>query len=207
MRNECRNALFIRAAVPNLEHLRQGHELFGNFRVRSSALGVAHVFGLGTVPRVTVFLANKRSGVTGQDVWLGLLALRNTPTTGMSSSPVESLMSRQTRTPLNVSSKPLQPRVIDRHKVDTEISEKQSQQRRFYNRTAKPMYCLNPSDYVWIQLEPADQALGKSQPWVRGTVKERTSNLICLSDGTIVSRNRRYLRPAVSLFELLTTTH
>ena len=56
-----------------------------------------------------------KSGVTGQDVWLGLLALRNTPTTGMSSSPVERLMSRQTRTPLNVSSKPLQPRVIDRH--------------------------------------------------------------------------------------------
>ena len=110
-------------------------------------------------------------------------------------------MSRQTHTPLNVSSKPLQPRVIDRHKVDTEISEKQSQQRTFYNRTAKPMYCLNPSDYVWIQLEPADKTLGKSQPWVRGTVKERISNrsyLICLSDGTILMRNRRMLRPAVS---------
>ena len=45
------------------------------------------------------------------DVWKAILDWRNTPTENMSSSPVQSLMSRRTRTLLPTASQLLKPKV------------------------------------------------------------------------------------------------
>ena len=54
----------------------------------------------------------RKAEMAGTDPWLAILDHRNTPTEGMTSSPVQRLMSRRTRTLLPAKDNQLKPKVV-----------------------------------------------------------------------------------------------
>ena len=127
--------------------------------------------------------------VSGNDFYLALLNVRNTPQEGYNTSPAQRMMSRSTKTLLPVSTSLLKPHMIQ-NTMDT-ILKKQAKQQRYYNRGAKTLEQLHKGDKV--KLQPF--TLGK-EDWVDGQViKEvRPRSYEVQADGKAYVRNRRHLR-------------
>ena len=75
---------------------------------------------------------------SGGDIWLSILAHRNTPTTGMSTSPVQRLFNRRTKTQLPTHQDLLQPEVMPCEEIQAEYQEAQAKQKEHYDKTATP---------------------------------------------------------------------
>ena len=85
----------------------------------------------------------------GQDFQLSLLAWRNTPSEGLSSSPAQRLLGRRTLTTLPINTAQLAERYQDQE------SEKMKQQKRkqqsYYDRSSKALFKLKTGDVVRIK--------------------------------------------------------
>ena len=127
--------------------------------------------------------------VSGNDFYLALLNVRNTPQEGYNMSPAQRMMSRSTKTLLPVSTSLLKPHVVQ-NTMDI-ILKKQAKQQHYYNRGAKTLEQLHKGDRV--KLQPF--TLGKKD-WADGqVVKEvRPRSYEVQSDGKVYIRNRRHLR-------------
>ena len=127
--------------------------------------------------------------VSGNDFYLALLNVRNTPQEGYNTSPAQRMISRNTKTLLPVSASLLKPHVAQ-NTMDS-ILKKQDKQQRYYNRGAKTLEQLHQGDRV--KLQPF--TLGKKD-WADGqVVKEvRPRSYEVQVDGKAYIRNRRHLR-------------
>lgn len=125
------------------------------------------------------------------DAYLTLLALRNTPTQGLDTSPAQRLMSHRTKTLLPTTANLLRPQVTeDQHQKLLFNKERQA---KYYNLGARALAMLNPSDTVRIyhgSKKTKDQELLKVS-WLYEVVPK---------DGKSLCRNRVHLRSLQSSF-------
>lgn len=121
----------------------------------------------------------------GEDVNLAVLEWRNTPQDNIGSQ-VQLLMGRRTRTHLPTAHTLLQPQLVPENTLG-QLEERQKQQEKFYNRTAKSLPKLKPGDVV---------RMSTNQGW-RPAVVQRHAKLprsyIVHSAGRDYRRNRRDL--------------
>ncbi|XP_068749296.1 uncharacterized protein [Montipora capricornis] len=128
----------------------------------------------------------------GDDFHLGLLAIRNTPSQGIGSSPAQRLMNRRTRTLLPTTSTLLEPRSLSTKQEREKLKDVKKMQARYYNAHAKGLPPLHEGDTV--RLKPFQ--LGQKE-WKKGAVVERLderSYEIETADGSTYRRNRIHLR-------------
>ena len=133
----------------------------------------------------------KKTLKTGEDPYLAILNLRNTPQQGIDLSPAQRLMGRRTKTLLPTNANLLRP-----EHATPEIAEKlkfqQTKQQFHYNKTAKPLRPLQEGDIV--RAKPYQ--LNKSS-WEKATVTKRLdqrSYEIETDNGVTLRRNRAQLR-------------
>ena len=126
---------------------------------------------------------------SGNDFYLALLNIRNTPQEGHNSSPAQRLMNRRTKTTLPTSTSLLKPYVPEN--TDTNIARKQLKQQWYYNKGAKELGQLRKGDRVKVQ----PFGLGKKK-WIDGEVKKevRPRSYEVEANGRIYIRNRKHLR-------------
>ena len=127
-----------------------------------------------------------------EEPYLAILDYRNTPTQGMESSPVQPLMNRRTKTLIPTAAALLHPKVADRDKEIRELKNRQKQQMKYYNRTAKDLPKLEEGDV--IRMKPF--RLGKKN-WDKAMVTARLderSYTVETPDGRSYRRNRCHLK-------------
>ena len=122
------------------------------------------------------------SRVSGNDFYLALLDVRNTPQEGFHSSPAQRMMNRRTRTTLPVSTSLLKPHVPE--STMQSIRRNQAKQRHYYNRGAKSLEQLRQGDRVKLQPFTPGQ-----REWVDGQVVKEIQ-----AGGKVYIRSRRHLR-------------
>ena len=132
------------------------------------------------------------------DPYLSILAYRNTPTNGMTSSPVQRLMSRRTRTVLPSTVKLLKPEVP---KAANELKAAKNRQAFYYNKNAKDLQPLKPGEIVRMKPTTGQQKVWRKAVVVQATSEPR-SYKVRTADGAVYRRNRRHLtctaEPAMS---------
>ena len=132
------------------------------------------------------------------DTYLALLALRNTPTQGLDTSPAQRLTSHRTKTLLTTTANLLHPQVTeDQYQKLLFNKERQA---KYYNRGARALAMLNPSDTVRMyhgSKKTKDQELLKAS--LRSQVSTWSYEVVP-EDGKSLCRNRVHLRSLQSSF-------
>ena len=134
----------------------------------------------------------RKTHKTGQDQYLALLAIRNTPSQGIGRSPAQRLMNRRTRTLLPTTDALLHPRTADKDTEMTKIKSEQDRQAFYYNRKARNLPSLKEGDNV--RMKPF---IVGDKEWRKATVKERLderSYQVETKEGNTYRRNRIHLR-------------
>ena len=129
----------------------------------------------------------RKTSMAGEDYYMALLELRNTPITGTNFSPAELLMSRRLRSILPVVKSQLMPRVAEGARE--QLLEGKLNMKFFHDRSAKDLPPLNSGDTCRIRV-------GKT--WEPAVVKEEhekpRSYNVTTGDGREYRRNRSHLR-------------
>jgi hypothetical protein len=128
----------------------------------------------------------RKAGHVGQDPNIALLEYRNTPVSGMLMSPAQLLMSRRLKDKLPTAAKLLNPAIVQNpQKI---LIGRQRQQKRFYDRGAKPLRKHNIGDSVRVRL-------GKT--WDPAVIVEEhpapRSYRVTTQDGQTYRRNRKFI--------------
>ena len=162
-----------------------------HFQHEPSSPGNAKSNGAAEAAVKVVKRMMKRSRAAGEDPYLGLLNIRNTPQEGMDTSPAQRLMSRRTRTVVPTASALLQPQQNQDQKEKLEAKKAKAAERFTGRRTLRP---LNVGDCVRIQ--PIDRT---NQAWKKAVVRSSVtprSYEVEAEDGAVYRRNRQFLRVA-----------
>ena len=126
---------------------------------------------------------------SNDDIYLALLAHRNTPQTTHETSPAQRLFNRRTKTPLPVSEKLLQPKINPQ--ANKRIQQRQQLQKKYHDRGAKELSPLRKGEVV--RLQPT--RIGEKK-WKRGIVVRkagiRSYEVQC--KGYTYTRNRKFIR-------------
>ena len=93
---------------------------------------------------------------SGDDAYLALLAVRNTPQTTHETSPAQRLLNRRTKSTIPVSETLLQPKI--NKKVDERIRKRQETQKKYHDRGAKE---LDPEKWSVYSQRTATKRNGK----------------------------------------------
>lgn len=128
-----------------------------------------------------------------QDPYLALLDWRNTPTEILSSSPVQRLFGRRTKTRLPTSNQLLKPKLPE--EVSQKLKLQKAKESLYYNKGAKELEELCPGDIV--RLQPSTSQYGKKKDWTQARVEGKVdirSYQVRTEDGRVYRRNRRHLR-------------
>lgn len=132
------------------------------------------------------------------DAYLALLALRNTPTQGLDTSPAQRLMRHRTKTLLPTTANLLRPRVTeDQHQKLLFNKERQA---KYYSRGARALAMLNPSDTVRMY---HGSKKTKDQELLKASLRSQVSTWsyeVLPEDGKSLCRNRVHLRSLQSSF-------
>ncbi|XP_056017006.1 uncharacterized protein LOC130053652 [Ostrea edulis] len=88
---------------------------------------------------------------TGDDVYLSLLDLRNTPRDNDTGSPSQRLMGRRAKTRLPITTKLRQPSYIAPETVTSKLMDYRSKQKQYYDQGTKKREELKPGDSVRIK--------------------------------------------------------
>ena len=124
---------------------------------------------------------------SGQDGYLALLELRNTPSEILNSSPAQRLFARRTRTQVLIARSLLKPSVVQ---TRPGLQEGKRKQTRYYNRGATELAELKPEQIV--RFRPPG-----SRTWVKAQVDKHAdicSYSVRTEDGRKYRRNRRAIR-------------
>nr|XP_029715860.1 uncharacterized protein K02A2.6-like [Aedes albopictus] len=130
----------------------------------------------------------KRCHQDGSDVNLALLLSRNTPRNDNIPSPNERLLGRLTRSTLPVTTKILQPKVVEG--VKDALCKERQLQKQYADRGARNPAELEPGDKVMVQNTTSKQ-------WFPGEVMSKCEfdRSYLVSDGErILRRNTQYVR-------------
>jgi hypothetical protein len=124
------------------------------------------------------------------DLNLAILEWRNTPTSGMQSSPVQRLMSRRTRTRVPVVNELLFPQ-LQSQVVDKIESRKENIKWR-YNKTARELSELEVGQMVRMKVHPER----RGDIWKPGIITRRVGfrSYLVNMDGREYRRNRRHIK-------------
>lgn len=130
----------------------------------------------------------------GEDPYIGLLNLRNTPHEGVGTSPAQKLLGRRTKTLLPTTHANLANEQISLSKESAKLED---QKYRTAARAAQrpELKPLVPGDRVYVQ--PLVQPLNKRQEWKPAVVAGRhgpRSYEVIQDNGHNLIRNRRFLR-------------
>ncbi len=131
----------------------------------------------------------KKCLVDKQDMYLGLLAMQNTPTEGMDSSPSQRQMGRHTRTTLPIIDRALNHQSMKNYKPDI---DKRKARAASYHTEKRSLPVLEPGQKTAIQpIAP------NNHTWTQGTVQKQIdarSYEVKTDAGAILRRNRKMLR-------------
>ena len=105
---------------------------------------------------------------TDGDLYLAVLALRNTPTEAMDTSPAQRLLGRRCETQLPTTTELLKPQSIQAETVKRQTRNKQLRQAKYYNRGTRDLPPLEEGDIV--RMRPF--RLGQ-KAWDKATVTKR----------------------------------
>lgn len=131
-----------------------------------------------------------KAKASGTPALKSILEYRNTPVDDFA-SPAQLLMGRQLRSILPVTNGQLLPKTIDPRAVVAKRRQQQESQKRFYDRSSRPLPPLGPGDPVFIQTKPG----GDWQPGrVIAAEKAPRSFKVQTDEGRLYRRNRRFLR-------------
>ena len=165
----------------------QFHTFVDDWGMTHSTTSPYHHQANGKVERANQTVRHMLEKVNGNitKFYYGLLQLRNTPNPDV--SPGQRLMSRRTATKLPTSNPLLQPQVVTNSQVKANIKERHEKSKRYYNRKARNMEPLRPSDTIRMRMgnkwKPAQLTpVQPSQP--------RSYNLET-EDGKLWRRNRK----------------
>lgn len=133
----------------------------------------------------------KKAAHAGEDKWEAILAWRNTPTEGLSSSPAQRLLSRRTRTFLPSHASLLKPEVMQG--VLPLKRAKGMVSKQHYDRHAHDMPPIIQGDTVRVLLRPNEPA----GTWSLGICIDQLSDRSyeVLVRDKVYRRNRRHIRP------------
>ena len=133
----------------------------------------------------------KKTATTGEDPYLAILNIRNTPQQGVGLSPSQRLLGRRTKTLL-----PTTEGLLKTMHSTSDIADKlklqQARQQFYYNRTAKPLKPLQEGEVVRAQPYRIND-----KSWRKATVNKRLderSYEILTDEGVTLRRNRSHLR-------------
>ena len=195
-------AHFARYGIPDVVVSDNGPQFSSNeFQDFSKKWGFQHVTSSPRYPQSNGLAENAvktvkrlmtRAKIAKKDAYLSLLDLRNTPTQGMTTSPMERLMSRKAKTLLPMKEELLEPR-LNHETSSQERKHLKERQSWYYNSNAKDLPPLNAGDFVRVQPE------GKGQQWRRATVvcqneQKPRSYTVETETGQTLERNRRHLK-------------
>ncbi|KAK3527067.1 hypothetical protein QTP86_008648 [Hemibagrus guttatus] len=121
------------------------------------------------------------------DPYLSLLEYRNSPVDGFK-SPSQLLMSRRLRSTLPNTNQQLLPKVISCKHVRSKRMHQQQHQKRYYDRSARPLPQLNEGQAVRVQ----ERGYWKPATVIRAANTERSYH-VRPSDGLEYRRNRHHL--------------
>ena len=88
----------------------------------------------------------KKARRDGEDQYLALLNIRNTPTQGMNSSPAQRLLGRRTKTTVPTTHTLLQPSTTSQHQTSQMLKQSQDRQAKYYNRSSKDLPSLQEGE-------------------------------------------------------------
>ena len=129
----------------------------------------------------------KKAKEAGNDEYSALLEFRKTPISGLSESPAQLLMGRHLRSCLPMLPWTLEPE--NDAQVKEKLVERQAGQKRYYDKSSKPLPPLKPNDHVRYR----DGSIWKPAI-VMSTHAAPHSYIIQTFNGTILRRNRRHLK-------------
>ena len=131
----------------------------------------------------------KKAQRDNKDLWLSLLDYRNTPTTGMQTSPAQRLMSRRTKILVSISTNLLYLEVPEG--VQHQIQRKSQMAKIYHDRNVKVLPDLEIGQEVRLAL------LQRGRPWKAGNCVEKLSDrsYMVKADGELFRRNRHDLKP------------
>ena len=194
-------AHFARHGIPDTVVSDNGPQFSSEeFKSFSKKWGFTHVTSSPRYPQSNGLAENAvktvkrlmtRAKVVQGDVYLSLLDFRNTPTQGMSTSPMERLMSRRARTLLPIDETLLQPKL--NQETGKERIQMKEKQKKYYNRNAKDLPPLLTGDVVRIEPEAKGQQWGKAKVISQNEYRPR-SYKVETEAGQILDRNRRHLK-------------
>ena len=121
---------------------------------------------------------------------LAILEYRNTPVDGMK-SPAELIFGRQLRSILPTIQQHLRQKEINPSAVMARRKYQQLQQKKYYDRNAKPLQPLQTNDKVYLQLTGEKWQPAK----ITNTGENPRSYIVETDNGNTYRRNRRFLRP------------
>ena len=93
----------------------------------------------------------KKCEATGDDFYLAMLDVRNTPRDDTTGSPMQRLMGRRARTRLPIAETLLKPQNLDGQKVAAKMQQLRAEQKRYYDKGARPLPTLQEGDAVRIR--------------------------------------------------------
>jgi len=135
----------------------------------------------------------KKCQATGEDLYLALLQIRNTPRDEVTGSPVQRLFSRRTRTRLPTAPQKLKPQVIPPEQVAARLYEdRHVKAKSYFDQHTRPLKPIEPDTTIRVRtgnkwapalLLPSDEHLGP-----------RSYN-VKLPSGHTTRRNRRHILP------------
>ena len=135
----------------------------------------------------------KKSKAAGRDLYLALLAWRNTHSEGLESSPSQRMFGRRIRTLIPTTSEFLKPKIVEN--VREKLLKRKQLQAKHYNISAKE---LPPplSKGENVRVKPTD----RSGRWFKARLEQQVdvrSYEVRTEDGKIFRRNRRLLRNSI----------
>lgn len=134
----------------------------------------------------------RKAKMSGEDQYLALLNIRNTPTQGMDSSPAQRLLGRRTKTIVPTTHHLLESQITTPQHETKMLKRLQNRQSAYYNRSATDLPILHEGETVRIK----PYKLGDKK-WKKAKVIERLderSYEVEDSDGTVYRRNRVHLK-------------
>ena len=158
------------------------------FRHTTSSPGYPKRNGMAERAVQTAKSIIKKAKGDNEDPYLGLLNFRNMPRDATVGSPVQQLMGRRTRTQLPISEHLLTFKPSNPVSVQACLEEYRKQQKKFYDRTAKPLEVLKQGDVVRMKTDKGFQ----KEAIVEKSLSEPCSYLVN-SNGTLYRRNRNHL--------------
>ncbi|XP_046407531.1 uncharacterized protein K02A2.6-like [Ischnura elegans] len=133
----------------------------------------------------------RKCNESGDDVHLSLLEYRNTPLSGLGTSPAQLLMSRRLRSKLPVRSKLLKPLI--QKDVGNKLRSNQLKNKQYYDRGAVTRQHFQPGDNIVIK---------NKRVWLPGVgvAKDRTprSYIIKNHEDRFLRRNSFHLRQSIT---------